>query len=759
MSTQKQLSLLLYVLLGGMSLIAITGAGSVILIRSQILHLARETSPAQVKLAELQQGFEHISALFARMEAAYTTEELSSTQAEFTVSVSEVQTTSNELARMTGADGNAEVIRKMAATGQELSEIAAQRLQAREHVVDANRKVGIELASVERATRNFSDSMKSLQQKSQDVLASSRNTSLTANSSIKAMLEVRAKIEELRSIVQEVRGIEKKFRLNPLRDKAKGVLDSLDAQNLSDKNLLAQFRSFTAAFNPAFNGDSGLLAARAAIIASPDDAKARTAYDEKQKALLSAIDALSLKIAEGIDPLELEVSQASAGMNHATELISMVSVASSKADGVNGEARSLQALAWQLLASSDPAKLQRAEQEVRDACSQASADIAAILELSPKIGQQSSEDSVRSVRQSFASAEQMLVGPGGVASVVKQGLTRQQQADVLFSAALNSIRAIAKAGSNKAHSAEDAQQATVNRISSLSNATMWIVMLIGGVSLFSGITVGSRVRASILKAEAELHGADEMSSLLSRVRKGAQELSNLLTSIRNGIHTLHGTAQGLTVTSDIVTKNVESMEYGAEHLQTTIRDIAVSASDASETGAGAAALVDSANAAVEDLSGASREISKVTELLRSIAFQIRLLGLNAAIEAAHAGDVGSGFMVVAHEVKKLADTASLSTAEIDRTVKSMGDHVEKVGCAMNDVAAIILSMQEKQKNISAAVEAQSRATREIVAGIHETAAGCRGGPGNIGLQTMAQQLASLAVDLEKLSVIPAETNN
>ena len=390
-------------------------------------------------------------------------------------------------------------------------------------------------------------------------------------------------------------------------------------------------------------------------------------------------------------------------MNHATELISMVSIASSKADEVNGQARSLQALAWQILASSDLAKVQRAEQEVREACNQASTDIAAILELSPRIGQQSSENSVRSVRQSFASAEQMLIGPGGVASVVRHRLSRQQQADVLFSTALNSIRDIAKTGSSKAHNAEDAQHATVNRISSMSNGTMWIVMFIGGLSLFSGITVGSRVRASVLKAEAELHGADEMSSLLARVSKGAQDLSKVLTSIRSGLHTLHGTAQGLTITSDIVTKNFENMEGGAEHLQTTIRDISVSASDALETGAGAAALVEEANAAVEGLTGASRDISKVTELLRNIAFQIRLLGLNAAIEAAHAGDIGSGFMVVAHEVKKLADTASLSTSTIDRIVKSMGDHVEKVGCAMNDVASIILSMQEKQNSISAAV--------------------------------------------------------
>lgn len=229
MSTQKKLSLLLYVLLGGMGLIAVTGAGSVIIIRSQILHLARETSPAQVKLAELQQGFEHISALFARMAAASTTEELSSTQTEFTATVASVETTSNDLARMTLSEGTAEVIHKMAATGAELGDIAAQRLQAREHMAEGNRKVGIELASVERATCTFSDSMKGVQQTSQDVLASSRNTSLTANANIKAMLEVRAKIEELRSIVQEVRGIEKKFRLNPLRDKAKGELDSLDA--------------------------------------------------------------------------------------------------------------------------------------------------------------------------------------------------------------------------------------------------------------------------------------------------------------------------------------------------------------------------------------------------------------------------------------------------------------------------------------------------------------------------------------------------
>src|ERR1700722_5436341 len=129
MSTRKQLSLLLYVLVGGITLVSAAGAVSVFLIRGQILHLAQETSPVQVSIAKLQQGFEHMSALFARIDAADTPEELAQIDSEFQSATLDVESSATSLARMTGGAQESKVVEKMTATGKRLRAMAAQRLE------------------------------------------------------------------------------------------------------------------------------------------------------------------------------------------------------------------------------------------------------------------------------------------------------------------------------------------------------------------------------------------------------------------------------------------------------------------------------------------------------------------------------------------------------------------------------------------------------------------------------------------------------
>jgi Methyl-accepting chemotaxis protein (MCP) signalling domain len=743
MSTRRQLILLVVVLIGGMSVVAVVSIGAVFLIRREIAHLSQETSPTQVKLAKLQRGFERISGSFSRISAASTLAELSGVESELGQTMIEVQSIAKELAASAGSGGaESGVIKDMARTGEQLLRMSHQRIEARKRIAEANHNVTAEIESVATATMKLSAAMGQLQESSQRALVSSKQTSLDANTAIRALLVEREKIEQLRSSLQEVRLIDKKFRLNPLRDKVGGVLDSMVSQELPDKSLAARVKSFAGSFAAGINGDTGLLAARAAMLAAPQDEKVKNDFEARQKSLTSASEELSRQIAAAIDPLELAVANANAGMNRATELIAEVASISAASAEVKARGRSIQALGWELLAASDAASVDRMAGQIAQQCDEVSKSLASILEGLSRLDRSPDRGAVESARKSFSSVRELLIGPAGVASAVREGLDTQRQAEGLFSASIGSIRQVALAGSKRAHDAEGAQEQAVARIQSFSAGTFLLVGVVALAALVTGLAVGRRVGNDILAAEErQLNDAGKMRQVVERMSTSAR--------------TLRVTSRGLTDASELVTRNVETIAAGAGHMQSSIHSIAASASEASAVGGGAATLVESAASAVGSLQNASSEIGKVTEMIRSIAFKTNLLALNAAVEAAHAGQFGAGFSVVADEVKKLSQSAAEFTAAIDSRIAAMSNQVDNVTASMTGVTSIIQRIRGMQDTIAAAVREQTATTEQITASIAETATGCRGDSSRQGIHAMSLQLAGLAEDLESLCQVPA----
>ena len=315
------------------------------------------------------------------------------------------------------------------------------------------------------------------------------------------------------------------------------------------------------------------------------------------------------------------------------------------------------------------------------------------------------------------------------------------------------------------------------------------------VPLADAVAVAERVATGDLTRDIRVEGQDEPALLLGALSRMQNSLRSTLARISASSDQLASASEELHSVTEDTSRGLQQQSAEIEQAATAVNQMtaaveevannAVSTADASKgadqtTRDGRDQVnqalqsiqllvseVTSTAGDIEQLAASANEISRVLDVIGSIAGQTNLLALNAAIEAARAGEAGRGFAVVADEVRALAHRTQQSTGEIEQMIgqiqsgteravsamhSSQGrasgtlDVAEAAGQALELIAEAIASINQRNLVIASASEQQASVAREVDRNLVNIR--------DLSMQTSAgaHQTSAAAQDLSRLAV-------